>query len=232
MADVTPRILIVITSHAQLGDTGEKTGFWLEELASPYYVFVDAGADVTLASIQGGLPPLDPKSDLPDSQTESTRRFLADQQAVEKLRETLEIAHLSASDYEAIFLPGGHGTMWDFPTSADLTHLIEAFDQQQKVIAAVCHAPAALVPVQGQSGEPLVKGRRVTGFTNSEEKAVQLEAVVPFLLETRLRELGGDFQPAADFAAHIQQDGNLVTGQNPASSGPAAAAVLSLLTAK
>ena len=229
MADIAPRILIVITSHAQLGDTGEKTGFWLEELASPYYVFVDAGAEVTLASIQGGLPPVDPKSDLPDSQTESTRRFLADQKAMGQLRETVAIAHLNASDYDAIFLPGGHGTMWDFPTSADLTRLIESFDQQQKVIAAVCHAPAALVPVKTQAGEPLVNGRLVTGFTNSEEKAVQLEAVVPFLLETRLGELGGNFQAAADFAAHVQQDGNLITGQNPASSGPAAEKVLSLL---
>jgi putative intracellular protease/amidase len=229
MSQTMPRILIVITSHAQLGGTGMQTGFWLEELASPYYIFVDAGAQVTLASILGGQPPLDPKSSLPDSQTESTHRFMADEQAKAQLQNTTAIATVNAEDYDAIFLPGGHGTMWDFPTSADLTRLLETFDRQQKVIAAVCHAPAAFVPVQGQSGEPLVKGRVVTGFTDSEEKAVQLEQVVPFLLETKLRELGGDFQLAADFTPHVQQDGRLITGQNPASSGPAAEKVLQAL---
>jgi putative intracellular protease/amidase len=229
MASHAPRVLIVITSHAELGNTGEKTGFWLEELAAPYYVFVDAGAQVTLASIQGGQPPLDPKSDAPDSQTETTRRFMADETAITQLQNTVAIAKVKADDYDAIFLPGGHGTMWDFPTSAALTQLIAAFDRQQKVVAAVCHAPAALVPVTLESGEFMVKGRTVTGFTNSEEKAVQLEAVVPFLLETRLRELGGQFKTADDFAPHVQQDGNLITGQNPASSGPAAEKVLQTL---
>jgi putative intracellular protease/amidase len=225
----TPRILIVITSHDRLGSTDEKTGFWLEELASPYYVFVDGGAQVTLASIQGGQPPLDPKSDLPDFQTASTQRFVADEQAQAQLKHTIAIADLNATDYDAIFLPGGHGTMWDFPTSAALTHLIEAFDRQQKLITAVCHAPAALIPAKSVSGEPLVKNRVVTAFTDSEEKAVKLETVVPFLLETELRELGSQFQTVADFVPHIEQDGNLITGQNPASSEPAAERVLQLL---
>ncbi|MBW4621664.1 MAG: type 1 glutamine amidotransferase domain-containing protein [Cyanosarcina radialis HA8281-LM2] len=226
MSQTPPRILIVITSHDRLGNTDEKTGFWLEELASPYYVFVDAGAEVTLASIRGGQPPLDPKSDLPESQTESTKRFIADESAKAKLENTIAIASLNPAGYDAIFLPGGHGTMWDFPTNPTLTQTIEAFDRQQKLIAAVCHAPAALVPAKSKSGEPLVKGRIITGFTDSEEKAVKLEGVVPFLLETRLRELGGNFQTVADFAPHVEQDGNLITGQNPASSEPAAERVL------
>jgi putative intracellular protease/amidase len=224
-----PRVLIVITSHGQLGDTGEKTGFWLEELAAPYYVFIDGGAQVTLASIQGGQPPLDPKSNAPDSQTEATKRFTADEQAMAQLQNTVAIADVSADNYDAIFLPGGHGTMWDFPKNVVLTQLLETFDRQQKVLAAVCHAPAALVPVKQSSGESIVKGRTITGFTNSEEKAVQLDAVVPFLLETRLSELGGQFQAVADFAPHVEQDGNLITGQNPASSGPAAEQVLKAL---
>lgn len=224
-----PRILIVLTSHDQLGETGNKTGFWLEELASPYYVFVDAGAEVTLASIQGGLPPVDPKSHLPESETEMTRRFKADAEANEKLQNTLAIATVDAGDYDAIFLPGGHGTMWDFPQSDLLINLIETFDKEEKAIAAVCHAPAALVNVKTASGVPLVKGRKVTSFTDSEERVVQLEEIVPFLLETQLRELGAIFEGAADFQPFIQQDGNLITGQNPASSGAAAEAVLKAL---
>lgn len=229
MSNTTPRVLIVITSHNQLGNTGEKTGFWLEELASPYYVFIDTGAQVTLASIQGGLPPLDPKSSLPDFQTDSTRRFMADEHAKAQLKDTIAIANIHAENYDAIFLPGGHGTMWDFSTSATLTQLIEAFDRQQKVITAVCHAPAALLPVKSSSGEPLVKNRVITAFTNSEEKSVQLETVVPFLLETELRNLGSRFQTGADFVPHIEQDGNLITGQNPTSSAPAAERTLQLL---
>lgn len=226
--DKMPRILIVITSHDRLGDTGQKTGFWLEELASPYYVFVDAGAEVTLASIQGGEPPLDPKSHLPESQTESTQRFMADEVAKTGLKNTLAIADAKVEDYDAIFLPGGHGTMWDFPTSSRLKQLIEEFDRAEKAIAAVCHAPAALVSVTSASGEPLVKDRTITAFTDSEERAVQLEEVVPFLLETRLRELGSNFQVAADFEPHVQEDGLLITGQNPASSELAAKRVLAL----
>ncbi|MEM8810816.1 MAG: type 1 glutamine amidotransferase domain-containing protein [Cyanobacteria bacterium P01_G01_bin.38] len=224
-----PRILIVLTSHAQLGDTGHPTGFWLEELASPYYAFVDAGAAVTLASIKGGEPPLDPKSYQDDAQTDTTRRFWADTEAKAALANTMPVSEAKTDDYDAIFLPGGHGTMWDFPVSTALTKLIEAFDQEEKIIAAVCHAPAALVSVKTVAGEPLVKGKVVTAFTDSEERAVELDAVVPFLLETRLRELGAKFESGADWAPITQQDGHLITGQNPASSEPAAKAVLAAL---
>jgi putative intracellular protease/amidase len=225
------RILIAITSHDRLGDTGEKTGVWLEELASPYYVFVDGGAQVTLTSIRGGQPPIDPKSNLVENQTEATQRFVSDRQATLQLQNTIAIADLNVADYDAIFLAGGHGTMWDFPTSLALTQLLESFDRHQKLIAAVCHAPSALIAVKTASGEPLVKGRKVTGFTNSEESAVELEKVVPFLLETELQKLGGLFHSIADFVPHIEQDDNLITGQNPASSAPAAQRVLAALDA-
>jgi len=225
-----PRILMVLTSHNQLGDTGKPTGFWLEEFAAPYYTFIDAGAKVTLASIQGGEPPIDPKSDEDDAQTETTQRFLADTAAKQALANTMAIADADAGDYDAIFLPGGHGTMWDFPTSTTLKHLIEAFDEDEKIIAAVCHAPAALVTVNKATGEPLVKGKVVTAFTDSEERAVALETVVPFMLETRLRELGATFEGGADWAARVRRDGHLITGQNPASSEPAAKAVLEAIS--
>ncbi len=227
----TPRILMVLTSHKELGNTGKPTGFWLEEFAAPYYAFVDAGAAVTLASIQGGEPPIDPKSYQEDSQTETTKRFLADEHAKDALSKTLPVSEADAGDYDAIFLPGGHGTMWDFPSSSALTNLIEAFDEEEKVIAAVCHAPAALVSVKAASGEPLVKGRTVTAFTDSEEREVALEEVVPFMLETRLRELGAKFEKGEDWAAYTTQDGYLITGQNPASSELAAKAVLAALKA-
>ena len=223
------RILIVLTSHDQLGNTGQTTGFWLEELACPYYSFVDAGATVTLASIKGGQAPLDPKSHLEESQTEDTRRFLADSAAQDALANTIAIDQVDAGDYDAIFMPGGHGTMWDFATSSTLSHLIEAFDEEEKIIAAVCHAPAGLVNVKTASGDPLVKGKVVTAFSNSEEKAVELDVVVPFLLETRLRELGAKFDAGPDWGPLAKQDGNLITGQNPDSSKPAAQAVLAAL---
>lgn len=225
----TPRILIVLTSHDQLGDTDEKTGFWLEEFTGPYYTFLDAGAAVTLASIQGGQAPIDAKSLGEDAQTETTRRFLADDAAQQALASTLPVVKTHADDYDALFLPGGHGTMWDFPESTVLTALIEAFDRAGKIISAVCHAPAALVPAKAANGEPLVKGKQVTAFTDSEEQTVQLDTVVPFMLETRLRELGADFKGGADFAPLVQQTGNLITGQNPPSSEPAAKAVLAAL---
>ncbi|NER80325.1 MAG: type 1 glutamine amidotransferase domain-containing protein [Leptolyngbya sp. SIO1D8] len=226
---VTPRILIVLTSHDQMGDTDEKTGFWLEEFTSPYYTFLDAGAEVTLASIQGGPAPIDARSLGEDSQTETTQRFMADEAAKQALANTMPVSDASVDDYDAIFLPGGHGTMWDFPESTALTTLIEAFDRAGKVISAVCHAPAALVNVKADNGASLVKGKKITAFTDSEERAVQLEAVVPFMLETRLRELGADFEGGPDFTPLIQQDGNLITGQNPPSSEPAAKAVLAAL---
>jgi putative intracellular protease/amidase len=224
-----PRILIVLTSHNQLGDTEKPTGFWLEEFASPYYVFVDAQAQVTLASVRGGKPPIDPKSNLPEFQTNATQRFMADEQAKESLNNTLPLKEVNAADYDAIFFPGGHGPMWDFPQNEQLAKLIESFEGEKKAIAAVCHGVVALVSVTSSTGEPIVKGRKITAFTNSEEKLVNLEDVVPFLLETKLRDLGADFIAATDFQPHVQEDGNLITGQNPASSDLAAKNLLKLL---
>ena len=223
------KILIVLTSHDQLGDTGKKTGFWLEELAAPYYVLKDAGAAITLASPKGGQSPLDPKSDLPENQTELTKRFRADTAAQTELADTNKLADVSADDFDAVFYPGGHGPMWDLPDNATSIALIEAFVKADKPVGAVCHAPAALVNVRGKDGEYLVKGKRVTGFTNTEEGAVGLTAVVPFLLEDRLKERGGIYTKAADWVPYVQVDGKLVTGQNPASSGPGAEELLKLL---
>lgn len=223
------KILIVLTSHDQLGDTGKKTGFWLEEFAAPYYVLKDAGAAITLASPKGGQPPLDPISDLPENQTELTKRFRTDAAAQTELANTNKLGDVSADDFDAVFYPGGHGPMWDMPDNARSIALIEAFVKAGKPVGAVCHAPVALGNVRGKDGEYLVKGRRVTGFTNAEEEAVGLTAVVPFLLEDRLKERGGIFSKGADWAPYVQVDGRLVTGQNPASSGPAAEALLKLL---
>jgi putative intracellular protease/amidase len=223
------KILIVLTSHDQLGDTGKKTGFWLEEFAAPYYVLKDAGAAITLASPKGGHPPLDPKSDLPENLTESTKRFRTDKAVQAELANTKKLADVSANDFDAIFYPGGHGPMWDMPDNATSIALIEAFVKAGKPVAAVCHAPAAFVNVQGKDGEYLVKGKRVTGFTNAEEEAVGLAAVVPFLLEDRLKERGGLYSNGDNWAPYVQVDGKLVTGQNPASSGPAAEELLKLL---
>jgi putative intracellular protease/amidase len=222
-------ILIVLTSHDQLGDTGEKTGFWLEEFATPYYVLKDAGAAITLASPKGGQPPLDPKSDLPENQTEATKRFRADKAAQAALANTKELADVSANDFDAVFYPGGHGPLWDLSDNATSIALIEAFVRADKPVAAVCHAPAAFVNVRGKDGKYLVRGKRVTGFTNAEEQAVGLTEVVPFLLEDRLKERGGVYSKGANWAPYAQVDGKLVTGQNPASSGPAAKALLKLL---
>lgn len=223
------KVLIVLTSHDQLGDTGKKTGFWLEEFAAPYYVLKDAGAAVTLASPKGGQPQLDPKSDLPENQTSLTKRFRTDAAAQAELASTKELAVVSADDFDAVFYPGGHGPMWDMPDNATSIALIEAFVAAGKPVAAVCHAPAAFVNVRGKDGEYLVKGKRVTGFTNTEEEAVGLTTVVPFLLEDRLKERGGIFSKTANWAPYIQVDGKLVTGQNPASSRPGAEELLKLL---
>jgi putative intracellular protease/amidase len=223
------KILMVLTSHDKLGDTGKKTGFWLEEFAAPYYTFLDAGAAVTVASPKGGEPPLDPKSDTPDGQTEATERFKKDRAAQAVLAGTVRLADARAEDYDAIFYPGGHGPMWDMPDNATSIALIEAFVKADKPVGAVCHAPVALVNVRGKDGEYLVKGKRVTGFTNEEEAAVGLTAVVPFLLEDRLKERGGIFSKAANWVPYVQVDGKLVTGQNPASSGPGAKELLKLL---
>ena len=223
------KILFVLTSHDQLGDTDKKTGFWLEEFVAPYYVLRDAGALITLASPKGGQPPLDPKSNLSENLTELTKRFRADDAAQAQLAHTKKLAEVFADDFDAIFYPGGHGPMWDMPDNATSIALIEAFVKAGKPVGAVCHAPAAFVNVRGQDGEYLVKGKRVTGFTNAEEQAVGLSAVVPFLLEDRLKERGGVYSSGVNWAPYVQVDGKLVTGQNPASSGPAAQALLALL---
>jgi putative intracellular protease/amidase len=222
-------VLMVLTSHDQLGDTGKKTGFWLEEFAAPFYVLKDAGASVTLASPKGGQPPLDPKSDLPENQTEMTRRFRSDPATQAQLANTKKLAEVSGEDFDAVFYPGGHGPMWDLPDNPASVALIEAFVKDDKPVGAVCHAPVALVNVRGRDGEYLVKGKRVTGFTNSEEEAVGLTAVVPFLLEDRLKERGGSYSKGPDWAPYVQVDGKLVTGQNPASSEAGAKELLKLL---
>ena len=222
-------ILMVLTSHHELGDTGKKTGFWLEEFAAPYYTFRDAGAQVTLVSPEGGQPPLDPKSDQEDAQTDATRRFKDDARAQEALANTHRLADVSAEDFDAVFYPGGHGPLWDLAESRDSIALIEAFSRAGKPVGAVCHAPGVLRHVKGEDGEPLVKGKRVTGFTNTEEQAVELTDVVPFLVEDMLKEKGGHYESADAWAPFAVTDGRLVTGQNPASSEPAAEALLHLL---
>lgn len=223
------KILMVLTSHDRLGETGQKTGFWLEEFAAPYYVFKDAGADVTLASPLGGQPPLDPKSDAEDAQTEATRRFKADPAAQADLARTLKLADLSAADFDAVFYPGGHGPLWDLAEDAASIALIEATLAAGKPLAAVCHAPGVLRHPRTSAGAPVVQGRTVTGFSNSEEQAVGLTGVVPFQVEDMLRGNGGQYTRQADWQPHVVTDGQLITGQNPASSEPAAKALLAKL---
>ena len=223
------KILMVLSSHDKLGDTGRKTGFWLEEFAAPYYVFTDAGAQVTLVSPKGGQPPLDPKSDEPDAQTDATRRFKADVAAQSALAHTGRLADVSGDGFDAVFYPGGHGPLWDVAEDKNSIRLIEATIAAGKPVAAVCHAPAVLRHVRGADGSPLVKGRKVTGFTNSEEAAVQLSAIVPFLVEDMLIEKGGHYSKAADWQPHVVRDGLLITGQNPASSEAAAVSLLDKL---
>lgn len=223
------KILMVLTSHDQLGDTGKKTGFWLEEFAAPYYVFKDAGADITLASPKGGQPPLDPKSDAPDAQTDATRRFKTDSAAQQALAHTAVLSGLSGDKFDAVFYPGGHGPLWDLANDAHSIKLIESMYAAGKPVSAVCHAPGALRNTRSADGSPLVKGKKVAGFTNSEEAAAQLTDVVPFLVEDMLRERGGQYSKGADWKPHVVIDGNLITGQNPASSEEAAHAVLKQL---
>lgn len=222
-------ILMVLTSHDRLGDTGEKTGFWLEEFATPYYIFKDAHAGITLASPAGGQPPLDPKSDLPDFQTDATRRFSEDATAQAELAGTKRLAELNPDDYDAVFYPGGHGPLWDLACDSDSISLIEALYAAGKPVAAVCHAPAVLKEARNPDGTPLVAGKKVTGFSNSEEAAVELLEVVPFLLEDELKKKGGKYAKQEDWLPFAVTDGNLVTGQNPASSAAAATATLELL---
>lgn len=223
------KILMVLTSHDQLGNTGKKTGFWLEEFAAPYYVFKDAGADITLASPKGGQPPLDPKSDDPTAQTDATRRFKSDVLAQATLAETVKLSEVSAGDFDAVFYPGGHGPLWDLAEDRDSIRLIETMYAAGKPVAAVCHAPGVLRHAKTSDGAPLVKGKGVTGFTNTEEAAVQLTEIVPFLVEDALVKNGGKYSKEADWHPHVVVDGKLITGQNPASSEPAASALLRML---
>jgi putative intracellular protease/amidase len=224
------KILMVLTSHAELGSTGEKTGFWVEEFAAPYYVFLDAGADITIASPAGGQPPVDPKSELPDFQTAATERFDKDTSVQAKLAATIKLDEVNASDFDAVFYPGGHGPLWDLTENTASIKLIEQFLQEQKPVAAVCHASAAFLNVKDEAGEPIVKGRAVTGFSNSEEAAVQLTDVVPFLLEDELTKKGGDYQKVEDWNVLAVQDGLVITGQNPASSEAVAQKVVAHLS--
>ncbi|MGO2504662.1 MAG: type 1 glutamine amidotransferase domain-containing protein [Psychrobacter alimentarius] len=210
-------ILMVLTSHDRLGDTGKKTGFWLEEFAAPYYAFIDAGVNVTLASPAGGQPPLDPISDTADAQTKDTKRFKEDAKAQEHLANTEKLADMKAEDFDSVFYPGGHGPLWDLAVDKNSINLIETFVTQDKPVAFVCHSPAALKNVK-IDGEYLVKGKTVTGFSNSEEEAVSLTDVVPFLVEDALKDNGGQYEKAADWESFVVEDGLLITGQNPASS--------------
>lgn len=223
------KILMVLTSHDRLGDTGKKTGFWLEEFAAPYYVFRDAGAEITVVSPLGGQPPLDPKSDEPDAQTAATRRFKADLAAQAALATTGKLSAVAASDFDAVFYPGGHGPLWDLAEDRASIALIEAMLAAGKPVAAVCHAPGVLRQAKSADGAPLVRGRAVTGFADSEEQAAGLTGIVPFLVEKMLRENGGLYSKASDWQPHVVVDGLLITGQNPASSEPAAKALLALL---
>jgi len=226
-----PKVLMILTSHDRLGDTGRATGFWLEEFAAPYYVLRDAGVDVTLASPKGGQPPVDPKSDEPGSQTPAMKRFRSDPEAQRALANTVKLADVSADDYDAVFFPGGHGPLWDLTEDRSSIALIERLAVAGKPVAAVCHGPAVFRRAKGADGAPLVKGKTVTGFSNTEEAAVGLTNVVPFSVEDVLKDNGGRYSRGEDWASHAVVDGNLITGQNPASSEATAKALLEALAA-
>ncbi|WP_312333806.1 type 1 glutamine amidotransferase domain-containing protein [Sphingobacterium sp.] len=223
------KVLVVLTSHDQLGDTGEKTGFWIEEFAAPYYVLQDSGIDVTIASPKGGQSPIDPKSALPDFQTEATKRFDADKELQTKLANSIPLDQINEQDYDAVFYPGGHGPLWDLTNDKTSIALIESFWAHNKPVAAVCHAPAVFRYVKDSNGQPLVKGKKVTGFSNSEEEAVQLTDVVPFLVEDELVKLGAQYSKGEDWHSYVVKDGHLITGQNPGSSEETAKALFTLL---
>lgn len=223
------KVLMVLTSHDQLGNTGRKTGFWLEELAAPYYAFRDAGAEITLASPKGGQPPLDPKSDEPSFQTDLTRRFNTDETAKAQLANTVQLNSVKQEDFDTVFYPGGHGPMWDLAEDPHSIKLIESFAGAGKTIALVCHAPGVLHRVKNPDGTPFVAGRTVTGFTNGEEEAVGLTKIVPFLVEDEMLKLGAIFSKVKDWGVYTVVDGRLITGQNPASSGPAAVLLIEAL---
>ena len=223
------KILIVLTSHAALGNTGDKTGFWIEEFATPYYVLADAGATLTIASPAGGQPPVDPKSEAADAQTTSTKRFYKDSVLIDKVAHSVKLSEIKQEDYDAVFYPGGHGPLWDLATDKHSIALIESFFNHQKPIAFVCHAPAALVNAKAENGEPLVKGKHITCFSNTEEETVKLTKVVPFLLEDELTRHGAHYSKGADWSSYTKQDGLLITGQNPASSEGVAKLLLATL---
>lgn len=224
------KVLIVLTSHDTLGDTGKKTGFWLEELAAPYFRFEDAGYDITLSSPKGGQPPLDPKSNEPEFQTDDTRRFEADSEAVAALRDTTRLDAVSAAEYDTVFYTGGHGPLWDLAEDPTSVRLIETMLRSNKPVALVCHAPGVLRHTTNEDGTPLVMGRKVTGFTNTEEIGVELDKVVPFLVEDELTKLGAVFSKSDDWASYVVEDGLLITGQNPTSSAATAEALIATLT--
>ena len=223
------KILIVLTSHSELGDTGKKTGFWVEEFAAPYYELADAGAEITLVSPKGGQPPIDPKSEEAEAQTKFTQRFDKDEPLKQKLAHTLKLSDVKASDYDAVFYPGGHGPLWDLAKDTNSIALLEAFQQQGKPMALVCHAPCALLKVKLPNGDALIKGKNVTGFSDTEEAGVKLTKVVPFLLEEELKRTGAHYSKGPDWGVYVQTDGLLITGQNPASSAEAAKVLLKLM---
>lgn len=223
------KVLLILTSHDKLGDTGKKTGFWLEEFAAPYYVLLDAGAEITLASPQGGKPPLDPQSDVPDAQTDATERFKNDDATQKALGNTTPLAEIDPEGFDAIFFPGGHGPLWDLAENADSQRIIETFIVKNRPLAAVCHAPAIFKHTKGTDGKSLVLDRRVTGFTNTEEEGVGLTDIVPFRIEDMLKANGGLYEKGPDWSSYVVVDGKLVTGQNPASSEVAAKELLKLL---
>lgn len=225
------KVLMVLTSHSELGNTGEKTGFWVEEFAAPYYLLKDAGATITIASPKGGQPPIDPKSAAPENQTEATKRFDKDEALQKQLAISYKLSDVAVKDFDGVFYPGGHGPLWDLNKDENSIQLIHDFITAGKPVAAVCHAPAALIHVKNKNGDPLVKGKKVTGFTNTEEEAVKLTDVVPFLLEDELKAKGGLYSKAADWSSYVVKDGLLITGQNPASSEEAARELLNLLKA-
>lgn len=224
------KVLIVLTSHSELANTGKKTGFWMEEFAAPYYVLKDAGAEITLASPKGGQPPVDPKSTEPQNHTPATTRYDADESLKKQLANTKKLSEVKADDFDAVFFPGGHGPLWDLSNDPHSIKLIQDFWSAGKPIAAVCHAPAALLNVKDDNGDPLVKGKSVTGFSNTEEEAVQLSKIVPFLLEDELKKRGAKYSKKLDWDSYVLKDGALITGQNPASSEEAAKELLTVLT--
>ena len=226
------KVLIVLTSHSELGDTDEKTGFWIEEFAAPYYVLADADIELTIASPKGGQPPVDPKSELPDAQTPATKRFYSDYDAIDKVAHTVKLSEIKQADFDAVFYPGGHGPLWDLVADAISVSLIEDFYKNNKPVAFVCHAPAALVNVKAPNGEPLVKGKEVTGFSDTEEEAIKLTNVVPFLLEDELKKLGAVYSKGEDWSSYVKKDGLLITGQNPASSEAVSKLLLTTINEK